>query len=61
MNKPHEAALFGLIGNTPLIEVTRLDTGPAACSSSWNRKTPAARSRTASACPSSKRPSATGA
>ena len=28
MNKPHEAALFGLIGNTPLIEVTRLDTGP---------------------------------
>ena len=28
MNKPNEAALFGLIGNTPLIEVTRLDTGP---------------------------------
>ena len=28
MNKPTEAALFGLIGNTPLVEVTRLDTGP---------------------------------
>jgi cystathionine beta-synthase len=28
MNKPNEAALFGLIGNTPLVEVTRLDTGP---------------------------------
>ncbi|CAN7389228.1 cystathionine beta-synthase [Pseudoduganella sp. LjRoot289] len=27
MNKPNEAALFGLIGNTPLVEVTRLDTG----------------------------------
>jgi cystathionine beta-synthase len=28
MNKPVEPALFGLIGNTPLVEVTRLDTGP---------------------------------
>lgn len=28
MNSPREAALFGLIGDTPLIEVTRLDTGP---------------------------------
>jgi cystathionine beta-synthase len=28
MNKSVEPALFGLIGNTPLVEVTRLDTGP---------------------------------
>ncbi|MRV72709.1 pyridoxal-phosphate dependent enzyme [Duganella sp. FT92W] len=28
MNTPKEAALFSLIGDTPLIEVTRLDTGP---------------------------------
>ena len=28
MQSQTEAALFGLIGNTPLIEVTRLDTGP---------------------------------
>jgi cystathionine beta-synthase len=28
MNTPKEAALFSLIGNTPLVEVTRLDTGP---------------------------------
>ncbi|SFU84569.1 pyridoxal-phosphate dependent enzyme [Pseudoduganella namucuonensis] len=28
MNKPNEAALFSLIGDTPLVEVTRMDTGP---------------------------------
>jgi cystathionine beta-synthase len=28
LNTPKEAALFSLIGNTPLVEVTRLDTGP---------------------------------
>ncbi len=28
MNTPKEAALFSLIGDTPLVEVTRLDTGP---------------------------------
>jgi len=28
LNTPKEAALFSLIGDTPLVEVTRLDTGP---------------------------------
>ncbi|MGO4377648.1 pyridoxal-phosphate dependent enzyme [Pseudoduganella sp. RAF53_2] len=28
MQKERTAALYGLIGNTPLVEVTRLDTGP---------------------------------
>ena len=28
MSSPSQAALFSLIGNTPLVEVTRIDTGP---------------------------------
>ena len=28
MHHPSQAALFSLIGNTPLVEVTRIDTGP---------------------------------
>jgi cystathionine beta-synthase len=32
MNEHSRPAVLGLIGNTPLIEATRLDTGFAGCS-----------------------------
>jgi cystathionine beta-synthase len=42
---PH--SVIDMIGNTPMLELTQFDTGPAACSSSLRIKTPAAPSKTA--------------
>lgn len=49
MTSDSRPAVLDLIGNTPLVRVTRFDTGP--CTSSSNRRTPAAPSRIASVSP----------
>jgi len=45
---PH--SVIDMIGNTPMLELTQFDTGPAGCSSNWKTKTPVARSRIAWRC-----------
>ncbi len=49
--RPPYASVLDLIGETPVIELTKFDTGPCRLFSKLESQNPEARSRTASRCP----------